>query len=99
MTIKSYKKHSDFNATLCPGRNFNIERITEILKEKENTKMKEKIYNWTTACPQWTQSYVHKALDLGILKGEEDGRLNLNDTKIWVLIIIIRAIELLRKEK
>ena len=54
--------------------------------------MEEKnVYNWVTACPEWSQPYVHKALELGILKGDEKGQLNLTDDKIWCLVVILRA--------
>ena len=97
-SIKKYARHCDYNATECPGKNFNIDKITELINKKEETKMEEKIYNWTTSCPSWAQQYVHKALELGILKGNTDGNLNLNDTKVWTLVIVIRAIELLMKK-
>lgn len=90
--IKKYALHSDYNKTLCPGKNFNIKEIEKHLKgEKE---MEEKIYNWTTACPEWSQPYVHKALELGLIFGDEKGNLNLNDDKIWALTVIVRALEL-----
>ena len=86
--IKHIGKHSDYNTTACPGKNFDINKILNYTEEKE---MEEKIYNWVTACPEWSQSYVHKALELGIIKGDEKGNLNLTDTKIWCLVVTMRA--------
>lgn len=47
-------------------------------------------YDWTTACPEWSQPYVHKALELGILKGDTEGRLRLTDVKIFALVMDLR---------
>lgn len=91
---KAYvKRHKDLNATLCPGKNFCFEEIAgkktdDKEKETEETVM---YYDWTTACPEWSIPYVQKALDLGIIKGDEQGRLRLTDDKIWCLVITLRA--------
>lgn len=93
--IQKYALHSDYNATLCPGKNFDIKNVEKYIKgETENMK----IYNWTTACPQWSWEYVHRALELGLIKGDENGNLNLNDEKIWTLVVILRAIDLKSSE-
>lgn len=62
------------------------------LEEKIENMTKEEVYNWTTACPGWSQPYVHKALELGIVKGDTSGQLNLTDTKIWALVVMLRAL-------
>lgn len=91
-SIKKYARHCDYNKTLCPGKNFDISEIEKYINKEE--KKVEKIYNWTTACPEWSQPYVHKALELGIIEGDEKGQLNLNDEKIWTLTVLIRAMNL-----
>lgn len=58
---------------------------------EEEEEMKEEIYNWTLACPEWTRPYVQKALDLGWVHGDENGQLGLTDTKIWCLVVMLRA--------
>ena len=50
-----------------------------------------KIYNKIEDCPTWAQPYVKKAMSRGILKGIGEGSLNLDDNKIWCLVIILRA--------
>lgn len=60
-------------------------------EDEEENEMKENVYNWTLACPEWSQKYVQKALDLGLIKGDEKGYLNLTDTKIWCLVVTLRA--------
>lgn len=55
----------------------------------------EMIYNWTLACPEWTRPYVQKALDLGWIHGDEKGQLGLTDTKIWCLIVMLRALNIM----
>lgn len=63
----------------------------EIEKLKEEIKKLQPIYyDWTEACPKWSQPYVHKALELGYIKGDEQGRLRLTDTKIYALVLDLR---------
>ena len=93
-TINKYARHSDYNATLCPGTNFNINKIEEYLKENEM-----KTYNEINDCPAWSQPYVKKAVELGLVKGTGDGKLNLTDEKIWTLTVIVRTYELMKGEK
>lgn len=59
--------------------------------EEEEEEMAEQVYDWTLACPEWTRPYVQKALDLGWIQGDENGQLGLTDTKIWCLIVMLRA--------
>ena len=53
--------------------------------------LKPKYYDWTTACPEWSRKYVHRALELGIIKGDSEGRLRLTDDRIWSLVTMLRA--------
>lgn len=63
----------------------------EIEELKETIKALQPVYyDWTTACPDWSQPYVHKALELGILKGDTEGRLRLTDVKIFALVMDLR---------
>ena len=48
-------------------------------------------YDWTEACPQWSRPYVHKALEMGYIKGDEQGRLRLTDDRIWCLVVMLRV--------
>ena len=48
------------------------------------------VYNWTEACPKWSQPYVQKALDLGWIKGDENGFLRLTDDTIRIIVIMLR---------
>lgn len=57
---------------------------------EEEEEMAEPIYNWTLACPEWSRPYVQKALDNGYIKGNEKGELQLTDTKIWCLVVMLR---------
>ncbi|MBO5007671.1 MAG: CHAP domain-containing protein [Clostridia bacterium] len=57
---------------------------------KEVNKVAETVYNWTLACPEWSRPYVQKALDHGYIKGNEKGELQLTDTKIWCLVVMLR---------
>ena len=71
------------------------ELLEEIKKLNKRVETLEKevapvYYDWTTACPDWSQPYVHKALELGILKGDTEGRLRLTDVKIFALVMDLR---------
>lgn len=123
--IKNIGCHRDWNATVCPGKNFNIKKITEyndmedkikeLKKEIDGLKteiktlkesnavlldavhsMSDTEYNWVAACPQWSQPYVHKALELGILKGDSEGQLNLKLSDIRQLVFLLRATNIMK---
>lgn len=57
------------------------------LKKEEEEQM---YYDWTEACPDWSIPYVQKALDMGFIKGDEQGRLRLTDDRIWCLVVSMR---------
>ena len=63
--------------------------IVNLQAQVEN--LKPTYYDWTTACPEWAQPYVHIALVKGIIKGDEQGRLRLTDDKISNLVVVMRA--------
>ena len=63
--------------------------ITNLQSQIET--LKPTYYDWTTACPEWAQPYVHIALVKGIIKGDEQGRLRLTDDKISNLVVVMRA--------
>lgn len=50
----------------------------------------EKTYNKVNECPFWARPYVQKAVDKGYVKGNEKGELQLNDLKIWCLVVMLR---------
>ena len=55
---------------------------------KEETK--KMIYNTVNDCPAWARPYVQKAVDKGYIKGTDTGSLNLDDMKIWCLVVMLR---------
>ena len=88
--VPSAKKiggHKDFMATACPGQYFPLDEIKK-LKKRGGDKMV--YYDWTLACPEWSRPYVQKALDMGYIKGDEQGRLRLTDDRIWTLVVCMR---------
>ncbi len=101
--IKSLVGHKHFGGSVCPGNYFPLEKMIKeanaLLDRIKNLERKvEKLeknqepeYNWTMACPEWSRPYVQKALDLGLIKGDENGQLGLTDTKIHSLILMLRA--------
>lgn len=44
-----------------------------------------KLYNTVAECPEWGREAVQWAVDLGIIQGDENGKLRLNAFKIWAL--------------
>jgi len=83
------KGHRDFNATGCPGQYFPFDEITNFTIESEDEDMK--IYNTVEECPTWARPYIERAKALGWIKGNEKGELNLDDNKIWTLVVMLRA--------
>ena len=51
---------------------------------------KKMIYNTVNECPTWARPYVQKAVDKGYIKGTDTGSLNLDDMKIWCLVVMLR---------
>lgn len=94
--IDKVTAHRDYSGKYCPHRTLDLgwdrflNKVKSYLNEEE-AEMKEEVYNWTLACPEWSRPYVQKALDLGIIKGDENGNLGLTDTKIWCLVVTLRA--------
>lgn len=95
--------HRDLMATGCPGQYFPLEEMSTLKKRKAKLSMSEyeelkeiikgitpNIYNWTEGCPKWSIPYVQKALDLGYIKGDENGYLGLTDDRIWSLVVMLR---------
>ena len=89
---KSIKGHRDFGGSVCPGEYFPLEEM----KKLKLRSVKPMIYNYIDKnMPEWARPYVQKAVDVGIIKGNEHGELNLTDDKIWTLVVILRAVGLM----
>ena len=69
---------------------FKKDVMSYINGEKEE-EMAERIFNYTMECPEWSRATVQKLLDKGYLKGDEKGKLGLNETMIKLLVINDRA--------
>ena len=67
-------------------RYFNI----EVLKNKERVKM---IYKTVNEIPEYAKSIIKDLVDSGVIKGEENGNLNLSDEMVRMIIICKRMIE------
>ena len=57
----------------------------QIVAQKEDN-----MYKKLESCPNWAQPYVKTAVDRGYIKGDGEGSLNLDDTKIWCLVVMLR---------
>ncbi len=60
-----------------------------IVQEKKEEEIMQ-MYSKISDCPSWAQPYVKVATEKGYIKGDESGRLNLDDTKIWCLVVMLR---------
>ena len=89
-------KHKDFQSTACPGKYFPFDEIVmENASLKDQNSKESAVYNWVPVCPEWSQPYVQKAWDLGWIKGDNNGNLNLTDTKIFTLVVLLRALNIM----
>ena len=57
---------------------------------KTEEKKEEPMYNKLVDCPQWAQKYIKTAIEKGFVKGDTNGNLNLDDTRIWCLVVMLR---------
>lgn len=86
-TVKKIGGHKDFMATACPGQYFPLEEM-KTLKKRGSEGVN--YYDIVNVCPEWSRAYVQKAVDMGYIKGDEQGRLRLTDDRIWSLVVSMR---------
>ena len=54
--------------------------------------LQPKVYDYIDKnMPAWAHRYVQKAVDIGLVKGDEQGRLNLTDDKIFSIVLNLRS--------
>ena len=90
-----YKRHKDLMATACPGKYFPFDKIINpdkyIIKNNEELE-DEMIYNYIDKnMPEWARPTIQKLVNKGLLKGNENRELGLNDTMLKLLVINDRA--------
>ena len=86
-TIKFIGGHRDFMSTACPGKYFPISEMKTFIKRGNAI---VEYYDTVDDCPAWSRPYVQKALDNKYIFGDEQGRLRLNDDRIWSLVVSLR---------
>lgn len=101
--IDKVKKHQDFSGKYCPHRTLDIgwnrflkkvELYMDLLKRVEALEKKADkfIYAWVDDnMPDWAKPTVTKLMDKGFLKGDEEGKLNLDENMLRMLVINDRA--------
>ena len=52
---------------------------------------KAQVYNTVDECPAWAQKAVAWAVEAGIIRGDEQGRLGLDSTRLWALQVMYNA--------
>ena len=81
--------HHDLMATSCPGKYYPFE---EIVKGEIKEEIEEMIYNYIDKnMPEWARPTIQKLVDKGLLKGDENGELGLNDTMLKIFAVNDRA--------
>jgi len=68
-----FKRHKDFNATACPGKNFPFEKMTEEVEQMTGEQIAKKLdeYYASLDMPQWAESEINEAIKLGLTDGSE----------------------------
>ena len=67
-------------------------KINELDKKKADKS--EMIYDCIDSnMPEWAHKPVQWCLDNGIVSGADDAHLNLNNTKLWVCVVVYRAVK------
>ena len=56
----------------------------------EESKEVQSMYNTVDTCPNWAKPYVAEAVARGYIKGDDKGNLNMDDNKIWCLVVMMR---------
>ena len=97
------KKHQDFSGKYCPHRTLDlgwnrfikkVELYMDLLKRVEALEKKTDnfIYAWVDDnMPDWAKPTVTKLMEKGLLKGDEEGKLNLDENMLRMLVINDRA--------
>ena len=75
--------HKDFMATACPGRYFPLD---EMISGKKREVDEVKRYDWIKDMPDWAKPTVEKLYNRGIIKGDENGALNLTEDIMRMLV-------------
>ena len=69
-----------------------LSKINELDKKKADKS--EMIYDCIDSnMPEWAHKPVQWCLDNGIVSGADDAHLNLNNTKLWVCVVVYRAVK------
>lgn len=80
--------HRVFGGTVCPGRYFPLDEMKKLKKREES----EMIYNYIDEnMPEWARPTIQKLVHKGLLKGNEKGELELNDTMLKIFVVNDRA--------
>ena len=101
--INRVKKHQDFSGKYCPHRTLElgwerflkkVELYMDLLARVEALEKKTDkfIYAWVDDnMPDWAKPTVIKLMNKGILQGDEEGKLNLDENMLRMLVINDRA--------
>ncbi len=83
--FKMLKKRGELSMT-------QYDELCNRIKELENKidSIVPKYYDTVEDCPAWSKPYVSKAIEVGLLKGDENGKLRLTDVKIYALVLDLR---------
>ena len=100
MSANNWTKWNEFKLAISAGQaseeGLTMEQYNELKKMIEELSVKiphpPMIYNWIDDnMPGWARPTIEKLCDIGVLKGDELGRLNLDDTMLRILVVLDRA--------
>ena len=83
--MKTLKKRGELDMTQYEELKKEIQELKEEIKAITPT-----YYDKVEDCPDWAKPYVSKAVELGYIKGDENGKLRLTDVKIYALVLDLR---------
>lgn len=67
--------------------------VEELVRGEVETATRPKVYNTPQECPQWARRAVDWAVEQGYIKGDEQGRLGLDNTKLWAIQVTYNIME------
>lgn len=99
--VRNEQAWNDFKNMLKEDESMNSQERTKFnalveavegLAEKVDKLTNKMVYAWVDDnMPEWARPTITKLVNLGYLKGDEEGRLNLDDNMLRILVILDRA--------
>lgn len=69
------------------------EEVERLVRGEVESATRPVVYNAPEDCPQWARPAVDWAVAQGYIKGDEEGRLGLDNTKLWAIQVTYNIME------